>query len=1678
MGNSFRIKATPGRDQNLIVQVDQDFEQLEILSLKLRQTDVYPRSCSDKGIIAGRVFANNGYGIPNAKISVFIPVTDSDSENPNISTIYPYKSLEQVNEDGFQYNLLPYYPSYPGHTPTGTFPSRTDVLTNQTAMQLYDEYYKFAVQTNDSGDYMIYGVPVGTHTIVMNVDLSDIGTFSCGPQDLVRMGLATEEQMDGDKFKASANFKQLPQIVVINKTIEVSPFWGEEEVCQIGITRTDFDLTNEANINLQPAAVFMGSMMSSSERTALKPTGRARKITGQLCRMIAGPGEIIALRQTINQDSAGLPIIERASLPNGGRCIDGDGTWLIDVPMNLDYVYTDEFGNQVLSNDPTVGVPTKAKYRFKIKWQQSKSLSEDYKRAYWIVPNIREKGWDSNNPVTDPVNLPTNSTQYKKFQSSYAFSFDWSAYTWDTANVSLTNTDILDAINCVDTFYEFDYNKVYTVSMFMDNYRLSNNRQRFLAIKRIDDDSCDDTVNRYPVNDAYFNAGVLWRILNILIIILSYIMFPLLFVYHVLAFVWNVVVRNLWYLLGLGLLTKPLKEMKGFSLPMITYPDCDACDCGVNVGYTRPVSVSATINNLLGTCNCYKYNWSVNGTVSLNNSVNGYVIYTDCSGQTKTSYINSTLLSSGNLPCSTKIPIFRSYASSAFSTITITKGSCCDQPSTIQGCIPSNSEEEILSQMKNFHDPNVFSENNVFSPPSANERNILAGFGTQNSTFFGLPLSSQTNPAWYSEDIPFAERINLFNTKSKYYSGDNVVEVCYEPTLNAAVKHYDNVLVFILKKQTTNNFTAGTMFTFVSTESSNDPNVDNGPSNSLNTNNVSGTTVYPTTLNISYADFSNRNANISVQYTLPQFNDSCGSSLYIHRSDIEYFQVITGLTISEYMNSNLGGFIGGFGGLRQVIQEDITIHSSFGAGSSFTNTPWEYIDQDSVILICQRGVDPYSPFYTTRIGLGRLFGKANYLDFQVTVPLRLNIPIQNATDSRTTVCFKHNTAVDNNTPQYGLNLFYPSYCFTPDPTQYQSYSTDKLNFYSELDWYSNYRITPTTPNINGAVSITTNPPTVPPEPLGLEVWSLNNNVFYTNGPGGVKKYHDYESIVGGSYMFWDDVNNTALYFSKIYDSSVTIQMSNSRNIIVRSDRLPSGDNFITTAGITRTLLLQQNNEIKLYLQIPIFDSISNITGGVVSNPNSVLPPDNQDDQSTYSNILDSFDCAGMKQIGCYKPGTGFQILLDPSCTPNSDNNHVVNGCYTFMVKYKFSDIFSGRGPILDFFKYDIANYFEYFYRLRLNFALCQDVFGTMFHNNWVNGNLYSFPIRINTYYNSSNVVSQRKFPKDVVVLHDDTNSFYYRSSPYDDTSQKFIGKFNSPRYKGANERNIKYPTTIMNLGPKYSFLKYIILSKQFEGYNIDKIDFTSYKDLEDIINLFVLTRMLNPTFLTLAFGGGQGSITNFYSRPAYNQSLKFYIDGDAAQAMAINSQLGVISFDESFYTSAGASPSIIVQLAGSNTVMGIFFQSSDEDMQTRDYVSPMRTIVGVNFAGVWKYESIPHNSQFVPNYKWNIQPGSTIFGTQLNDWDYSQTNGEFYVQKYQDMDRLNDPYLTKVPSPSTLQIGYRGYLTSNVNDFNNPITLNPGLVGAPWYFYFGLMKGNTALNKFYTKYVGSADINE
>ena len=540
MPKSYRIRTEVGVDKYINVNLEQDWESLEVLSLKILADDVYTRLCADYGVVVGRVFVNNGFGLPNAKVSVFIPLDDADELDPVISELYPYKTVNDTNEEGYRYNLLPKLPSYNGHQSTGSFPNISDVLMDESYIEVYDKYYRFTVTTNESGDFMIFGVPVGTQTIVMDVDLSDIGCFSLAPQDLVQQGLATETQINGSTFKNSTNLRELPQIKNLIYDVSVAPFWGDQELCQVGITRVDFDLTKQANINIQPTAIFMGSIISTTDDDALNVSCKPKNNTGNLCEIVAGPGEIQAIRQTINSDDNGLPILEVYQVEQEGKVIDPDGAYVLNVPMNLDYVFTNEFGEQVLSDDPSKGIPTKGKYRFKFKWQNEEGLQNSFQRANFLVPNVKEYGWS--NSANDPfdqqpstftytiasgvisgstviqtfgynagisLNDPLNSSSYDVYINNVLYTGSLNSIPFDTGDsIKIVGTPINPNQPQVFTFDVYPENlfnllKSYAFSLDWDDYA---NQQEAI--------DCEDTFYEFKYNKVYTTAMFLDRYKN------------------------------------------------------------------------------------------------------------------------------------------------------------------------------------------------------------------------------------------------------------------------------------------------------------------------------------------------------------------------------------------------------------------------------------------------------------------------------------------------------------------------------------------------------------------------------------------------------------------------------------------------------------------------------------------------------------------------------------------------------------------------------------------------------------------------------------------------------------------------------------------------------------------------------------------------------------------------------------------------------------------------------------------------------------------------------------------------------------------------------------------------------------------------------------------------------------
>ena len=373
---SYRIRTEVGKDTQLFVNLDQDYEVLEIMSLKINQKNAYRLHTSNYGVIAGRVLANDAVGIPNAKISVFININNNDSEDVIKSVLYPYNTTNTQDKNGVRYNLLPDEQVNNCHTIIGTFPEKQYLLDNGDLLEIFEEYYKYTTRTNESGDYMIFGVPTGSQTVHVDIDLSDIGILSQRPRDMVYKGYNIEQFENPNKFKYETNLENLTQVFSQNVVTDVIPFWGDEEEGSIGISRCDIKI----QYKFEPTCIFIGSVVSDTASNGISKKCIPSPLMGAMDELTTGSGTIEMIRKTPLGDVEEFQI-------KGTQLIDGDGIWCYQIPMNLDYVMTDEYGNMVPTNDPQKGIPTRTKVRFRISMQDFDNDSTNMAHVKVLVPH-------------------------------------------------------------------------------------------------------------------------------------------------------------------------------------------------------------------------------------------------------------------------------------------------------------------------------------------------------------------------------------------------------------------------------------------------------------------------------------------------------------------------------------------------------------------------------------------------------------------------------------------------------------------------------------------------------------------------------------------------------------------------------------------------------------------------------------------------------------------------------------------------------------------------------------------------------------------------------------------------------------------------------------------------------------------------------------------------------------------------------------------------------------------------------------------------------------------------------------------------------------------------------------------------------------------------------------------
>jgi hypothetical protein len=401
---------------------------------------------------------------------------------------------------------------------------------------------------------------------------------------------------------------------------------------------------------------------------------------------------------------------------------------------------------------------------------------------------------------------------------------------------------------------------------------------------------------------------------------------------------------------------------------------------------------------------------------------------------------------------------------------------------------------------------------------------------------------------------------------------------------------------------------------------------------------------------------STTNLGGTAEYTVVSFGESC--QRYVYPSDIEYYQVLTAITITtnivngvpQYSIPNLGSGVGFWDYLTapnsvQIYKE---VKGSLGTdgwledGGQQNLTISNFADfSDSKILILQRGVDPYSPTLTNQYGIGKILGHPNENDVIITATTKMNIPVQQLPTGSVTTVPQHN--VQN-------NIYFSSYVYSPGVLnsttpglQFSAYTTSNVGFYGALDsTFPNRKISYTVGNNTQYVYSTQVISKSPTYGSAKGVVTLTSNEYYSSAISE-SKYDTAEDLSGGAVM---SVSNTAnnniiqanyipdlgyYYTTKTFFGYTSPMLINNAQLnVLRTDRLPSSDGLDGSSWTNNPALLQQNNNFSIYLINTDSEDISStafqtgaqtVTADLFGLPN-------------FNKVLESFECEKMVGFEC------------------------------------------------------------------------------------------------------------------------------------------------------------------------------------------------------------------------------------------------------------------------------------------------------------------------------------------------------------------------------------------------------------------------------------------------------------
>jgi hypothetical protein len=316
-----------------------------------------------------------------------------------------------------------------------------------------------------------------------------------------------------------------------------------------------------------------------------------------------------------------------------------------------------------------------------------------------------------------------------------------------------------------------------------------------------------------------------------------------------------------------------------------------------------------------------------------------------------------------------------------------------------------------------------------------------------------------------------------------------------------------------------------------------------------------------------------------------------------------------------------------------------------------------------------------------------------------------------------------------------------------------------------------------------------------------------------------------------------------------------------------------------------------------------------------------------------------------------------------------------------------------------------------------------------------------------------------------------TKGFYGQrrliSFPSQVLSSGFVRKLTDLVGGSAYKREINFPTTIVDLGPRLSWINEVCIDASLDvNCSVSRsIGATSYKGIDDLMEYIIQSKEIKEK--------GRLDIQDLFDKRGNG-----LIDGDIAQLMNFNTQLGIYPFEYE----QGSSPytSLYSNLFDGKGAVGIDFVFSEDD--------PLTLTVEANGSLIRKCINtvgrLGDNSQKVPYYMWDTHGHG--FGEVQGDGEIqSYYTGKIYNQPIQDV-RANlnaDPNQLTIddnffnpnilpPIRDCIEInGVKLKSNDNYKEYTvNGETRHLMEIGIPYHYQFGLRKGKTAFDKFIQMY--------